>query len=106
MLDTLTGSQWFSTLDILSGYWQVEMSENDHHKTVFCTTQGLYEFKVMPFRLCNAPATFQCFVDLVLAKLQWHCLVYLGDVIILGRTMGEHLDNIKAVFDCRLKTAS
>ena len=54
----------------------------------------------MPFGLCNAPATFQCLMDLVLAELQWsHCLVYLYDMIILGQTMGEHLDNIKATFD-------
>ena len=55
----------------------VEMSEDDRHKTVFCTTKGLYEFKVMPFGLCNAPATFQHLMDLVSAGLQWsNCLVY------------------------------
>eukprot|EP00731_Ephydatia_muelleri_P035738 Em0153g13a len=99
-LDTLCGSKWFSTLDLLSGYWQVEMSPEDRHKTAFCTPQGLFEFKVMPFGLCNAPATFQRLMDLVLAGLQWSkCLVYLDDVILLGTTFGEHLDNIRAVFD-------
>eukprot|EP00731_Ephydatia_muelleri_P006029 Em0003g277a len=84
-LDTLCGSKWFSTLDLLSGYWQVEMSPEDRHKTAFCTPQGLFEFKVMPFGLCNAPATFQRLMDLVLAGLQWSkCLVYLDDVILLG----------------------
>ena len=98
-LDTLSGSKWFSTLDLLSGYWQVEMSQRDSHKTAFGTLQGLFEFKVMPFGLCNAPSTFQRLMDLVLAGLQWsRCLVYLDDVIILGRTFREHLDNIKAVF--------
>lgn len=100
-LDTLSGSKWFSTLDLLSGYWQVEMSQRDSHKTAFGTLQGLFEFKVMPFGLCNAPSTFQQLMDLVLAGLQWsRCLVYLDDVIILGRTCWEHLDNIKAVFQC------
>lgn len=98
-LDTLAGSKWFSTLDLLSGYWQVEMAESDRPKTAFCTTEGLFEFKVMPFGLCNAPATFQRLMDLVLAGLQWsHCLVYLDDVIVLGRTFEDHLHNLQAVF--------
>ena len=55
----------------------------------------------MPFGLCNAPATFQCLVDLVLAGLQWlHCLVFLDDVIILGRTYPEHFNNLRDVFEC------
>ena len=54
-LDTLSGSQWFSTLDLLSGYWQVEMAEGDREKTAFATQSGLFEFKVMPFGLCNDP---------------------------------------------------
>lgn len=104
-LDTLAGSKWFSTVDLLSGYWQVEIAETDRQKTAFCTTEGLFEFKVMPFGLCNAPATFQRLMDLVLAGLQWsHCLVYLDDVIILGRTFSEHLENLKTVFH-RLREA-
>jgi len=61
-LDTLAGSRWFSTLDLLSGYWQVEVAEADREKTSFTMRQGLFEFKVMPFRLCNAPVTFQCLI--------------------------------------------
>ena len=51
-LDALNGSKWFSTLDLICGYWQVEMDENDRQKTAFCTQEGLFEFKVMPFGLC------------------------------------------------------
>ena len=81
----LAGSKWFSTLDLVSGHWQVEVAEKDR-QTAFCTTEGLFEFDVMPFGLCNAPATFQRLMDLVLAGLQWsHCLVYLDDIIILAR---------------------
>ena len=91
-LDTLVGSR---TLDLTSGYWQVEVKDEDRQKTAFCTPEGLFEFKVMPFGMCNAPATFQRLMDLVLAGLQWsHCLVYLDDVIILGQTFPEHLDNL------------
>jgi len=98
-LDT-AGAKWFSTLDLISGYWQVEMSPDDQEKTAFCTTDGLFEFKVMPFGLCNAPATFQRLMDMVLAGLLWKsCLVYLDDVIIIGKTFTEHLQHLRAVFE-------
>ena len=73
-LDTLSGSQWFSTLDLLSGYWQVGIEEADRPNTAFCTTEGLFQFK-------------------------WsECLVYLDDVIVLGRSFEEHLRNLRSVF--------
>ncbi|GFU37565.1 hypothetical protein TNCV_4274881 [Trichonephila clavipes] len=56
--DTLAGNTWISTLDLKSGYWQVELHPEDKEKTVFTTGQGLWQFKVMPFRLCNATAWF------------------------------------------------
>ena len=59
MLDTLEGSQWFTTLDLISGNWQEEMKESDRPKTAFSTPKGLFEFNMMPFGLCNAAATFQ-----------------------------------------------
>ena len=99
-LDTLSGSQWFSTLDLLSGYWQVEMSPTDREKTAFSTPEGLYEFKVMPFGLCNAPSTFQRLMDSVLMGLHWSsCLVYIDDIIVPGRKFKDHLQNLKLVFD-------
>jgi len=97
-LDMLVGAKWFSTLDLISGYWQVEMSPDDQEKTAFCTTHGLFEFKVMPFGLCNAPATFQRLMDMVLAGLLWtSCLVYLDDAVIIGKTFTEHLQHLRAV---------
>lgn len=99
-LDTLSGSQWFSTLDLLSGYWQVEMSPTDREKTAFSTPDELYEFKVMPFGLCNAPSTFQRLMDSVLMGLHWtSCLVYIDDVVVPGRKFKDHLQNLKLVFD-------
>ena len=72
-LEALGGLKWFSTLDLLSGYWQVEMSKQDRLKTAFSTR---VEFKVMPFGLCNAPATFQRLMDMVLVGVKWsRCLV-------------------------------
>jgi len=99
-LDTLAGSQCFSTLDLKSGYWQVEVDEKHKEKTAFCTHEGLYEFNVMPFGLCNAPATFQRLMDMVLTGLQWNsCVVYIDDIIIPGKTFGEHLSNLQQVFE-------
>ena len=98
-LDTLSGSVLFTTLDLLSGYWQVQVHPHDKEKTTVCTPEGLFEFNVMPFGLCNAPATFQRLMDCVLAGLHWEtCLVYLDDVIILGKTFDEHLVNLHGVF--------
>ena len=95
----MAGSKWFSTLDLISVYWQVEMSPEDQEKTAFCTPEGLFEFTVMPFGLYNAPATFQRLMDLVLSGLQWtECLVYLDDVIILGRDFEDHLRSLRLVF--------
>ncbi|GBN30424.1 Retrovirus-related Pol polyprotein from transposon 297 [Araneus ventricosus] len=94
-LDALNGSQWFSTLDLKSGYWQVEIQPEDKEKTAFTTGQGLWQFKVRPFGLCNAPATFERLMETVLRGLTSEaCLVYLDDIIIVGRTFQEHLNNI------------
>ena len=64
-------------------------------------TKGLFEFKVMPFGLCNDPPTFQQLMDCVLAGLHWQsCLVYLDDIIILERSFQEHLKNLKEWVSC------
>ena len=70
-----------------------------------CTPEGLFEFSIMPFGLCNTPATFQRLIECVLPGLHWKsCLVYLDDVIIVGRTVQEHLNNMREVFQ-RLQEA-
>ncbi|XP_062374552.1 uncharacterized protein LOC134062534 isoform X1 [Sardina pilchardus] len=99
-LDTLSTAKWFSTLDLASGYWQVELTPRARHAAAFCTRKGLFEWNVMPFGLCNAPATFQRLMDRVLAGLQWEtCLVYLDDIIVLGRDVPEMLQRLGQVFD-------
>lgn len=97
-LDTLSGKKWFSTLDLKSGYWQVEINPKDKEKTAFSTGKGLWQFNVMPFGLCNAPATFERLMECVLAGLVGEaCLVYLDDVIIMGRDFEDHLFNLEKV---------
>ena len=58
-LRLLGNQQWFSTMDIASGYWQVAMSPEAKRKAAFVTNEGLFQFRVMPFGLCNAPATLE-----------------------------------------------
>ena len=104
-LDALSASTLFSTLDLTSGYWQVEVAPEDRPKTAFTAGTGLYEFNVMPFGLCNAPATFERLMERVLSGLQWDiCLVYLDDIIIFSKTFDDHLQRVGTVFS-RLKGA-
>ena len=104
-LDSLAGSKLFTTLDLASGYWQVEMEPADKQKTAFSTTKGHFEFNVMPFGLTNAPPTFQRLMECVLAGLSGaHCLVYLDDIIVFSTTFEDHLQRLASVFD-RLRTA-
>ena len=99
LLDCLNGSQYFCTLDLASGYWQIAMHPDDIEKTAFTTHAGLYEWIVMPFGLCNAPATFCRLMETVLSDIVWNrCLVYLDDIIAFGKTFQETLDNLRAVF--------
>ena len=105
-LDLLAKSKFFTTLDLRSGYWQVQMEKTSREKTAFVTHSGLYEFLVMPFGLCNAPATFQRLMETVLAGLVGECcLVYLDDILVIGETFEEHLGNLQKVFS-RLKEAN
>ena len=99
-LDMLAGKQWFSTLDLASGYWQVSLSREARAKTAFATHSGLFQFRVMPFGLCNAPATFERLMDRVLQGLRWsRCLVYLDDIISLGGTFDGALSNLTLIFE-------
>ena len=76
------------------------MEKTAQEKTAFATHAGLYEFKVMPFGLCNAPATFQRLMEKVLHGLVGKaCLVYLDNVLVLGKNLEEHLDNLRKVWD-------
>ena len=78
-LRLLGNQQWFSTMDLASGYWQVAMSPEAKRKAAFVTNEGLFQFRVMPFGLCNAPATFERLMDRVLCGMRWYrCLGVFG----------------------------
>ncbi len=98
-LDALGGNTLFSTFDMHAGYWQIPMKEQDKSKTAFITTEGLFEFNVIPFGLTNATATFQRYVDMVLAGLKWtSLLVYLDDVFVFSKTVDDHIQRLESTF--------
>src|SRR5206468_10306231 len=104
-LDALGTGRYFSAFDLRSGYFQVAMEEQDKEKTSFVTRSGLYQFKVMPFGVTNGPATFQRLMDLTMAGLNYKiCLVYLDDIILMSRTIDEHLERLVMILD-RLRGA-
>ncbi|UYV77489.1 K02A2.6-like [Cordylochernes scorpioides] len=82
-LESLREASIFSTMDMKSGYWKIEVDEANREKTAFVTPDGLFEFKVIPFGLCNAPATFERIIDNLLRGLKWTiCLCYIDDIIV------------------------
>ena len=98
ILDRLGRSTYFTTLDLKSGFHQIEVHPKDRPKTAFSTDKGHFEFIRMPFGLKNAPATFQRVMNHILGNLIGTCcLVYLDDIIIFGSSLQQHLDNLNKV---------
>ena len=88
-------------MDILDWQvWPVSLSQEARDKTAFAMHSGLFQFKVMPFGLCNALDTFKRLMDRVLQGLRWsRCLVYLDDIISFGSTFRNALDNLTLIFE-------
>ena len=109
LLDQLGSAEYFTTLDLAAGYWQIRVADDSIEKTAFVTPNGLFEFRVMPFGLTNAPAIFQRLMQRVLSGLNPaegpdYVAVYIDDILIFSRTMEEHLHHISRVLD-RLRAA-
>ena len=104
-LDSMADAKWFSTFDLRSSYHQVSVAPEDRDKTAFICPRGMYRFRTMPFGLCNAGATFQRLMDIVMSGLHLEiCLVYLDDIVVYSGTAKQHLERLQMVFD-RLSAA-
>ena len=104
LIDGLGRSHYISTLDLTKGYWQVPVAAEDRPKTAFVTPFGLFQFKVMPFGLQGAPATFQRLMDRVIAGLSDFTATYLDDVIIFSEMWEKHLEHVRTTLQ-RLRKA-
>ena len=98
LLDQLHGSCVFTSLDLQSGYHQIRITDDDVEKTAFRTHRGLYQFRVLPFGLSNAPSTFQAAMNAVLGPvLGKFCLVYMDDILIFSKSAAEHAEHVRSV---------
>ena len=97
--DRLQGAKIFSQIDLKSAFNLIRMKEGEEYKTAFRTPWGLYEFLVMHFGMCNAPATFQRLINNVLREyLDIFCVVYLDDILVYSKNVNEHEKHVRLVF--------
>ena len=103
-LSKLGDAKFFTTLDLGSAFWQVPLRKKDREKTGFAWKLGLYQWKRMPFGLCNATATFQRLMAQALTRVtkKYGNLVmcYVDDVVIATPTLEDHIDRLDEVFGC------
>ena len=100
-LDSLNGTCIFTSLDLKSGYWQVELDEDSIPVTAFTVGPlGFYECVRMPFGLTNAPATFQRLMESCLGELHLECcIIYLDDIIIFSKNPDDHITQFEGLFE-------
>lgn len=100
ILDKLGRANYFSTLDLTKGFYQIELHPDNREKTAFSTHNGHYEFLRMPFGLKNAPATFQRMMNNVLrAHVNKICVIYMDDILVFSTSLQEHVENLGKVFE-------
>ncbi|GFV08715.1 retrovirus-related Pol polyprotein from transposon 297 [Trichonephila clavipes] len=92
---------FFSSMDLRSGYWQIEIDEADREKDGIYYPEAYTSLKSCRFGLCNAPATFERMMDNLLRHFKWTmCLCYLDDIIVFSETFEDHLIRLRLVLKC------
>lgn len=104
LIERLGHASYLSTLDLCKGYWQVPLEETSKDLTTFRVPTGLFRFRMMPFGLHGAPATFQRLVDVVLRGAEDFAAAYMDDIVVFSRSWEEHLRHLNDVFR-RIKEA-
>ena len=105
VLDRLTEAKYFTKLDIKDAYHNIRIKERDEWKTTFSTKLGTYEYLVMPFGLCNAPAVFQRWINEVLMEyIDICCIVYRDDVLIYSKTLQQHREDVSNILEAIQKS--
>lgn len=98
LFDKLSASKYFTKIDLRTGFYQILIHEADRHKTAFTTSQGLFEYNVLPMGLCNSPGVFmQLMNDTFADFLNQFVLVFLDDIIVHSSTMEEHEQHVRQV---------
>jgi len=100
----LVGKQWFSIMDTLKGYHQMQLKKENWFKTAFISHKGLYQCKRLPFGLRNVPAMFQWMMDEVVGSLRWQAaLVYIDNLLLYSDTWDEHLKHLACMLSAAEK---
>lgn len=105
MLDNLKGSKYFTILDLSNGYWQIPMKASDKDKTAFCTSQGLYHWKRLPYGPINGPKALNRLMKIVFSGLTWkQLMIYFDDLFVYSPSFEQHLVDLDLVFS-RIRAA-